>query len=141
MATIPEIITGDETQIRDSFTDIREEDIPEGKFFNISYKHYNKKICGINELESGSYKSFTKYLRKIGGNASIIDLREELKTNLKQINRSGEYGKLFSKLSDDIEVFEIILTSSNRLFFYIVENNFYIIALRAKHFEVGKNRR
>ena len=105
-------------------------------------KHYLEKECGINELSSKSYKYFTKYLKQIGRVATLIDLENQFDARkLKPVNNFGEYKKLYRGLSYDEQIFELILDTSNRLFFFIVENFLYIRTIRAKHSEINKVRK
>ena len=138
---IPHLPKEKRQKIKDNFASWNEQGEPEGTLFNISYKYYLEKECGINNFVSGSYKAFTKYLKDIGKSANLSDLKTCFGHKLKRVENKGEYKKIYNKLSDDEEVFEINLSTTNRLFFFIVENFFYIRALRAKHFETNKNRK
>ncbi len=106
----------------------------------ISFSNYRKKSCELNDLESGSPKKIVRWIKEIG----LSSLPDELNGfQIKPVRNENHYGELFSSLPLDVEMKEIILPGSNRLFYYIDEANKVVncILMKSSHFETKKNKK
>lgn len=116
----------------------RDKDI-ENEFFTISYRFYNDKECGIDSLVKNNSKRFLKDLRKIG-NSNPLTLQSNNISSI-TVKNSGEYKKLYSKLTEDVQILEHKGSGTSRLFYFYSGFEFYIIAITSRHYETNKNRR
>lgn len=119
-------------------TPLNEEDIEAGLFM-FSYRYYNDKECGLNCLNSGSYKKALKNFRVIG----TLSKRESFPSNnikTKYIKPVGDYLKIYRGLPDGADVFENFLVDTNRLFYFLSGNIFNIVAITDGHYETTKQR-
>ncbi|MBD3330641.1 hypothetical protein GF354_03885 [Candidatus Peregrinibacteria bacterium] len=114
----------------------------ETKQFLISFKHYNHKECEIKQLKQSPAKKALVVLKQVGSLTNLSEFRpKNIKTSL--IKATGEYKKLFKTLpkSPDIDLLEFDIGSAERLFFFIVSQIFYLVAIKSTHLEYSKGRR
>ena len=129
-----------EEAIPSSLTTSLSEEDKEAQVFMLSYRYYDDGECGLDSLQSGSYKKALKNLRIIGGLSDKADFpRNNIKA--KPVKCLGEYSKLYKRVPEATDVFESPLVDPNRLFFFISGSIFNIVAITAKHYEVGSVRR
>lgn len=116
---------------------------PEIRPYVISFAKYNERLCEIEALGKNKGNRALSILKKIGTQVySRADFqRSNIKTSL--INNSGEYRKLYNKLAPDVEVKEMFLQSTGRIFYFDVEPErmLYVVAITENHFETEKTRR
>lgn len=115
------------------------EEAPETEPLLISFARYNAHECEIDALETRSAKRALRTIRDIGVSirnqadfASQMPLLE-----VAPIIDDGEYRALYRPLRDmpDVQVHEAkIERNAVRLFFYMVENIFYLLAIRQVHY-------
>ena len=122
------------------------EEAPESKPLLISFERYNTKECQVNEMDSKVARKALKALRDIGMNIRTdADFKKHLpKLEIVPINNSGDYRGLYKGLIDlpDVEIKEAkIERKEGRLFFFLVERIFHVIAIRNSHYETDKQKR
>jgi hypothetical protein len=104
----------------------------EGKF-RISFDYYNDNLCEIDDLQTSPARKCLNKLKQIG--RSTHKTLSENNINPKTVICAGHYKELFSKLSPDVNLFEIDIGSSGRLFYFIVGSLFHIVSVKNSHFK------
>ena len=121
----------------------RETEAPEAIPYVISFAKYNEKLCEISELSKNKGKKALFVLKEIG--TKVFSRADFQQHNIKTdgIANSGEYKKLYNGLGPDIEVRELFLQDTGRIFYFDIEPEriLYIVAIRENHFEINKVRR
>jgi hypothetical protein len=121
-------------------TDTEPEAIP----YSLSFARYNKGECQIDGMSKDNAQATLKVLRDVG--VYFIDddsfKKSRTDTEVKFIVDSGEYSGLFKGCRDE-EIREIKLVKPDksidiRLFFFTVGRMFYVIAVRATHYDTTK---
>lgn len=112
----------------------------EAKPFLISFEKYCDKLCELDSIEKSTTKKILKTLKLIG---RLTRFEEFIQYNIKgkHIIDEGDYKKLYSGLDLQTEIKEDIYADSDRMFYFIINNKFYIRAITHKHFETNKNRK
>ena len=109
----------------------------------ISFAKYNEKLCEISELSKNKGKKALSILKEIG--TKVFSRTDFQRHNIRTdgIANSGEYKKLYSKIAPDIEVRELFLQDTGRIFYFDIEPEriLYVVAIRENHFETDKVRR
>lgn len=119
------------------------QDDPEGSPYVISFAKYNDKMCEIGELRKNKARRAMQTLKTIGTKVySNADFNKNAIIAL-PVYPSGEYKKLYSGLEQDIELKEIKLQDTGRIFYFSIESRrtFYVVAITESHFETDKTRR
>ncbi|MDP3794607.1 MAG: hypothetical protein Q8R13_01615 [bacterium] len=121
----------------------QETEAPEAIPYIISFVKYNNKLCEISALGKNKGNKALSILKEIG--MKVFSRADFQRHNIRTdgIANSGEYGKLYSGLGPDIEVRELFLQSTGRIFYFDIEPEgmLYIVAIRENHFETDKIRR
>ena len=121
----------------------QETEAPEAIPYVISFAKYNEKLCEISELSKNKGKKALSILKEIG--TKVFSRADFQRHNIitDGIANSGEYKKLYSKIAPDIEVRELFLQDTGRIFYFDIEPEriLYVVAIRENHFETGKVRR
>lgn len=134
----------DENEIPNSVAELDQEtEAPEGKPYVISFSKYNEKMCEITELGKNKGNRALSILKKIGMNVySRADFSRN-KIETKSVANSGGYSPLYNGLGNDVEVREMFLQSTGRIFYFDIEPEraMYIVAIRENHLETNKVRR
>ena len=121
----------------------QETEAPEAIPYVISFVKYNEKLCEISELSKNKGKKALSVLKEIG--TKVFSRADFRRHNIRTdgIANSGEYKKLYSKIAPDIEVRELFLQDTGRIFYFDIEPEriLYVVAIRENHFETGKVRR
>ena len=116
---------------------------PETRPYFISFSKYNENLCEIQHLTSNKAKKAIETLKK--KNKKIHSQTDFQRHSIDRIpvHYAGEYKKLFNGLSSDIELKEIKLQQSARIFYFDLEpeRTFYVVAITENHFETGQVRR
>lgn len=114
---------------------------PETEVFHISFKYYNDKECEIAGLIKNRAIAALINLKIIGRCYDFKSLKDN-GINIIKVRPSGDYQKLFTKrITEDVELREHKIQSDARLFYFIAEKMFYIVAITNSHYETDKNRR
>jgi hypothetical protein len=101
--------------------------------FKISFDHYKSNLCEIDDLEVSSARKCLTKLKQFGQSNHKTLFENNIRST--PIKRSGSYKALFSKLSDDVDLFEIDIGQSSRLFYFIFESLICIVAIKNSHFK------
>jgi hypothetical protein len=122
------------------------EEAPESKPILISFERYNSKECELDGMDGKMAKKAFRTLRDIGVNIKTeTDFRECLpKLQIEPVENSGYYRGLYKGLSGlpDVEIKEAKFDlNTGRLFFFLVDRIFHVIAVREDHYQTGKNKR
>ncbi len=125
----------------------QETEAPEASPYVISFAKYNNKLCEISTLGKNKGNKALSILKEIG--TKVFSRADFQKNNIKTggIANSGEYKKLYNKLGSkvglDVEVRELFLQNSGRIFYFDIEpdRTLYIVAIRENHLETDKIRR
>lgn len=121
----------------------QEQEAPEANPYLISFAKYNNKLCEISELGKNKGNKALSILKEIGMKVySRADFQKNAIQN-SAISNSGEYKKLYSNLAPDVEVRELFLQGTGRIFYFDIEPEriLHIVAIKENHFEKDKVRR
>lgn len=106
----------------------------ENKRIVFSFEIYNSGQCQISKLDKTEAKKLTKELKKISLTLTK-HFRHQSTSSIacKQIYNSGNYSVLFDGVPEDIEMLEIDYSGAGRVFGYVVNNIFNIVAIGKEH--------
>ena len=119
--------------------EIRSQREPETQLFRISFKYYNDSECQISLLEKNNARRMLSDMRIIGKCTNIRSLRDN-NIGIEPVYNSGAYRSLFNHLSPDIEMKEHIIQATARVFYFIVDSSFNVVAIKNSHTRIDKNR-
>ena len=118
---------------------------PELRPYLISFQRYNEKECQVDTMEPKVARKALKVVRDIG-----INIREEAdfqsrlpKLTIAPVTDAGDYRDLFKGLRDlpDIDMKEAkVDNNTGRLFFFIINKIFHVVAIRDAHYDTSKTR-
>ena len=121
----------------------QETEAPEAIPYVISFARYKNKLCEIDGLGKNKGNMALSILKEIGTKVfSRADFQwHNIKTD--GITNNSEYKKLYNGLAPDIEVRELFLQGTGRIFYFDIEPEriLYIVAIRENHLETDKVRR
>lgn len=147
MADIPRKVTETESvesELPQSVAEMPQEvEAPEANPYVISFAKYNDKMCELAQLGNNKAKRVIENMKTIG--TKIRSTADYQRHNVDRIpvRCEGEYKRLFKGLEDDIELKEIKLQQSARVFYFDIEpeRTFYVVAITDNHLETDKVRR
>lgn len=115
---------------------------PEAMPYVISFARYKNKLCEIDDLGKNKSKRALSILKDIG--TKVCSRADFQRYNIKNkgIANSSEYRKLYNGLAPDVEVRELFLQGTGRIFYFDIEPErmLYILAIKENHFETNKVR-
>lgn len=116
---------------------------PESIPYVISFAKYNEKLCEITVLGKNKGNKALSILKEIGTKIFSRSDFQKHKIKTAGVVNTGEYKKLYNGLGSDIEVRELSLQGTGRIFYFDIEPErlLYIVAIRENHFETDKVRR
>ncbi len=121
----------------------QDSDVSEVEPYKISFSKYNNKLCEISELGKNKGNKALTILKEIG--TKVFSRADFQKHNIqtKGISYDGAYKPLYSKIADGIEIKELFLQGTGRIFYFDIEPErmLYIVAIKENHFETEKVRR
>lgn len=136
-------------------TSLREDVLPEGELFNISFAEYNHKECLVDNIRTENAKPALKILRDIGvyfTDESNFKKHSSSELEIKPVLNLGDYSDLFRGLNHEYHdsVKEIKYDKKGhknkpdiklRIFFTLLESEkiFYLIAIRDVHYSTDKS--
>lgn len=120
-----------------------ESEAPEAMPYVISFVKYNNNLCEIDILGKNKGNKALTILKNIGTKVFSRTDFQRNNINTDGIKNEGEYKKLYNGLAPDVEVRELFLQSTGRIFYFDIEPKrmLYIVAIRENHFEMDKVRR
>lgn len=104
----------------------------ENKKVVLSFEPYNQSQCQLYKLEKPDTKKLTSELKNISQTTT-----KKLRYNYpkcKPVHNSNQYSILFNGLPKDAEVLEVDYSGPGRIFGFLVENIFNVIAIVKVHF-------
>jgi len=106
----------------------------ENKSVVFNFGKYNQSQCEIHKLEKREAKKLTRELAKINRTKTKHLLCQD-KSGIacKQIYNSGDYTLLFQNLPKDVKLLQIDYSDSGRIFGYLSESIFNLVAIKKKH--------
>lgn len=108
-------------------------------YVSIHFSDYNVKQCEIKKLDAARARGVLDDLRK-AGSASITGLYSA-GVEVKPVDGSNDYARLYKGLNPDIQLMEIVSASTARVICYVVESRLYVRTILSTHLETTKNRR
>lgn len=105
----------------------------------ITYKFYNESLCELDLLEKNRPKVCLQIIKRIG--QTTLGQLHKNHIDCFRIENSGEYRKLFNKLTPDTKIFEHKLQGTSRIFYFTRGHEFHIVAITNNHLETDKVRR
>jgi len=98
----------------------------------LNFEYFNENACRFNGFDPAKIKSLLNKFIEIAKHTNISIVGSGLIHD--HVFNNGEYKELFNKLDKDIEkLCEFEISGSGRFYGFIVENNFYFVALDATH--------
>ena len=121
----------------------QESEILETRPYLISFAKYNHKLCQIKFLAKNKGNEALLTLVDIGTN--VYTRADFQKNNIKNhsVSNSGDYKKLYNKLDQGIEIRELFLQNTGRIFYFYIEPErvLYVVAITENHYETDKIKR
>ena len=119
---------------------------PEAKPILISFERYNNKECQLDGMDGKMAKKVLRVVRDVGVKIKTeSDFKKHLsKLQIVSVGNNGDYRKLYKGLADlpDVEIKEAKIEMDKcRLFFFMIDRIFHIIAMRDSHYDTDKQRR
>lgn len=134
----------DDSELPQTVAEIPQDvEAPEANPYVISFAKYNEKMCELAQLNNNKAKRAIETLKTIGTKVRSTADYQRHSVDRIPVRCEGEYKKLFKGLEDDIELKEIKLQQSARVFYFDIEpeRTFYIVAITDNHLETDKVRR
>lgn len=146
MSDIPLDVTdiSDEGDIPKTVAELdQSSEAPEARPYVISFQKYNEKLCEIDSLGKNKGNKALSILKKVGTKVSTRADFQKYGIQTKPIIRDGAYKPLFNRLADDIEIREMFLQDTGRIFYFDIEPDrvLYVVAITENHLETDKVRR
>lgn len=147
MVDIPKQVaktTDDDSELPQTVAEIPQDvEAPEANPYVISFAKYNEKMCELTQLNNNKAKRAIETLKTIGTKVRSTADYQRHSVDRIPVRCEGEYKKLFKGLEDDIELKEIKLQQSARVFYFDIEpeRTFYVVAITDNHLETDKVRR
>ncbi len=117
---------------------------PEAEPLLFSFEQYNEKECQIDTMDPKKARKALRAIRDTGLNIkTMADFGSKLpKLELKPVRNEGDYRDLYKGLNPDTDLQEIKTDNDKgRIFFHMIKNILYLIAVRESHYETDKQRR
>ncbi len=134
----------DDSELPQTVAEIPQDvEAPEANPYVISFAKYNEKMCELTQLNNNKAKRAIETLKTIGTKVRSTADYQRHSVDRIPVRCEGEYKKLFKGLEDDIELKEIKLQQSARVFYFDIEpeRTFYVVAITDNHLETDKVRR
>lgn len=103
----------------------------EPKKFILNFKYFRSDFCKFETADSSKMKSLLEKLAKLCEFTAAQFYTCELLP--RSVNRNGDYAQLYTSLDDDVDIFEFDFAGQGRIYGFIVENFFHLVAVDAKH--------
>ena len=148
MPEIPKEITRSEQQEEDilpqSVAEILQDvEAPEVSPYVISFAKYNEKVCEVDLLNKNKPKLVIESLKKIGTKVRSTADFQRYSIGRIPVRYEGDYKKLFRGLGEGVDLRELKLQQSARIFYFDIESRrtLYIVAITNNHLETRKVKR
>ena len=108
----------------------RSEGVGEERKMVFSFEQYNASQCEIGDLTKQEVGRLTSKLQSISG----YTMREFNRSHVRdRVQKVGKYAPLYNTVPEGSKVVEIRYSDSGRIFGYIAQNVFAIVAICKKH--------
>ena len=147
MTKLSNIVTrqkADSGKIHPAVAELSQKDqAPESLPYVISFEKYKNRMCEINCLNTTKAREAINIFKNIGMN--VCSQKDFSRNNIqhKQVDNLGYYAKLYKGLAPDLQLWEIKVKDTSRIFYFELEphRTLYIVAITNTHLETGKNYR
>lgn len=101
----------------------------------LSFEPYKQNQCRIYKLQKPEAKHLTSELKKISATLTKHFRNQQVsRIACKPVHRNGEYATLFNSLPPDVdEILEVDYTGAGRIFGFLLENTFNVVAVAREH--------
>jgi len=108
-----------------------QQDIEDAKT-RFAFTQYNEKVCELKDLDKKKAKALTSKLR-LCSSIGLGDFKRSYQRD--KIEKAGSYLRLYTDLSDDIELFEMEYGQTGRVvYFYLTQSStIEIVSILKKH--------
>ncbi|PIR92399.1 hypothetical protein COU01_02045 [Candidatus Falkowbacteria bacterium CG10_big_fil_rev_8_21_14_0_10_44_15] len=98
----------------------------------LNFEYFNEDACKFDGFDSAKIKSLLNKLAEIAKHTSATIISSGLIHD--HVFNNGDYQALFNKLDKDVEkLCEFEISGYGRFYGFVIENNFYFVALDAIH--------
>jgi len=104
----------------------------------LSFKYYREDLCEIDFLEKNRPKECIRVFKRI--TQTKVGCLQTNNIDRISIKDSGDYKKLFRRLTDGISLYEHKVQGTSRIFYFTSLNHFYVVAITNNHYETDKHR-
>jgi len=125
--------------IPDRVSNVPKESDPEVECYHLSFQFYNESTCEISHLVKNNARRALLNIKTIGRCYDISSLKSN-NIDITPVQNAGAYKKLFRGLTDDVEMREHEVQGTSRIFYFISDKMFYLIAITNSHLETSKHR-
>ncbi len=121
----------------------QESEVLEARPYLISFANYKDKLCEIDILGKNKGNKALSTLREIG---TKVYTRADFQRNYirnESVANAGDYKKLYNRLDQGIEIRELFLQGTGRIFYFDIEPErvLYVVAITENHYETDKVKR
>lgn len=99
-----------------------------------SFVVYNSNQCGIGSIDKQEAKKLTKELKRISSTVTKHFRHQDTSgIACRPVSNSGNYAVLFTEVPEDTELLEVDYSGPGRVFGFITNNIFNIVAIGKEH--------
>ncbi|MEK7572203.1 MAG: hypothetical protein AAB553_08085 [Patescibacteria group bacterium] len=128
------------SKIPQSATLLKDQKDPEDEYFTISYRYYSDSECQITSLNQNTARAFLQDIKTIGRTKRTPYYLKQVGINVIPVYGIGAYKSLLKNLPEDVDLKEHKVQSTSRLFYFLKQNKFCIVAIKMNHIETDKHR-
>ncbi len=120
----------------------QDNEVLEARPYLISFSKYNNKLCEIEILGKNKGNKALSVLKEIGTKVYTKADFQRNHIHNERVDNSGDYQKLYNRLDQGIEIRELFLQSTGRIFYFDIEPDkvLYVVAITENHYETDKVR-
>jgi len=122
-----------------SVAEFRQQEDNEANAFVVSYYYYNDDECEVESLIKNIARSALQDLRKIGSLSKRQDFAR-LGIGAKPVRNKNAYKSLFNRLPIDIDLLQHKISGNSRMFYFLINQSFHLVAIKNSHIETDKVR-
>lgn len=106
----------------------------ENERVTFSFEPYNSNQCELSKIDKAEAKKLAKELRKISTTLTKHFRHQHVSSiACKSLSNSGNYSVLFDGLPEDTELLEVDYSGAGRIFGFMVESIFNVVAIAKVH--------
>ena len=126
-----------EEPIPEELAEISQDINPETNPYLISFKYYNNKECQIKNYLKNQGRKALLILKEVGCCRNLNELKNK-GVDIITVENNNEYSKLFNRLSPEVEMREHKIQSTSRMFYFITDKQFNVVAFTNRHYQTNK---